>query len=165
MKTIDQVHNKIVTREQATKIVQHWKDQGMEIVFTNGCFDILHRGHIEYLFAARTQGDRLVIGVNSDHSVKLLKGPDRPVNDEQSRMLLLGALECADLVVLFDEETPLSLIQLLLPDILVKGGDWKVEQIVGADIVTEKGGKVLSLAFVDGFSTTGTIAKIQKKGS
>jgi rfaE bifunctional protein nucleotidyltransferase chain/domain len=142
--------------------VQHWQAQGERIVFTNGCFDLLHFGHVHYLAAARDLGHRLVIGVNSDASVRRLKGPARPIQDEQSRMHILASLACVDAVVLFGDETPYNLIAALRPQVLVKGGDWAVSQIVGSDIVLAEGGEVYSLPFVDGFSTTKIEEKILK---
>lgn len=134
---------------------------GRKIVFTNGCFDILHRGHVSYLAEAKKLGDILVIGVNSDSSVKRLKGPDRPINNEKDRAFVLGQLKSVDFVEIFHEDTPLNLIKKIMPSILVKGGDWKIEQIVGAKEVIENGGEVFSLNFVDGYSTTSIIKKIQ----
>lgn len=132
-----------------------------KVVFTNGCFDILHRGHVTYLNEAKAQGDILVLGLNSDASVKRLKGETRPVNNEQDRKFLLENLRCIDFVYIFEEDTPYNLIKEIQPDVLVKGGDWKPEDIVGSDIVQANGGEVKSLNFVDGFSTTSTIEKIQ----
>ncbi|GAU08789.1 D-glycero-beta-D-manno-heptose 1-phosphate adenylyltransferase [Desulfoplanes formicivorans] len=133
---------------------------GKRLVFTNGCFDLLHLGHVDYLTRARQLGDLLVVGVNSDASVRRLKGEKRPVNQEHDRAGVLGALACVDHVIIFEEDTPYRLIQLVQPDILVKGGDWPVDRIVGRDIVEAKGGKVLSLPVLDGYSTTGTIERI-----
>lgn len=129
------------------------------IVFTNGCFDLLHIGHVRYLQEAKKQGSFLVVGVNSDSSVKKLKGPNRPVQNENDRAEILAALACVDLTVIFSEETPLNLIQKVQPHVLVKGGDWKIDQIVGSDFVLKNGGKVLSLQFVEGKSTTKIIEK------
>lgn len=139
--------------------IQNNKDK--KIVFTNGCFDIVHRGHISYLNEARSLGDLLVIGLNSDSSVRALKGPERPINNEEDRKFLLENLKAVDFVEIFDEETPLSLIKKILPKILVKGGDWKIEQIVGSTEVLASGGEVLSLNFIDGFSSTNIIEKIK----
>lgn len=130
------------------------------IVFTNGCFDILHRGHVSYLNEAKSLGDLLIIGLNSDASVKRLKGETRPINSEQDRKFVMENLKSVDFVEIFTEDTPLELIREICPNILVKGGDWKPEQIVGSDIVTKNGGNVYSLKFIDGFSTTSTIEKI-----
>lgn len=139
--------------------------QSKQIVFTNGCFDILHIGHIKYLQEAKQQGDLLVVGVNTDASVQRLKGPSRPIQKEQDRAEILSALACVDFVTLFDEDTPLNLIQEIMPHVLVKGGDWKPEQIVGSDIVQAAGGKVLSLHFIEGRSTTNIVNSLLSKGS
>lgn len=136
--------------------------QGKKIVFTNGCFDLLHVGHVRYLQEARKLGDVLVIGVNSDSSVQRLKGPTRPVQGEADRAEILAALGAVDFTVIFSEDTPENLIHKVHPDILVKGGDWKIDSIVGAPYVMSYGGKVLSLQFVDGKSTTKLIEKAQK---
>jgi D-glycero-beta-D-manno-heptose 1-phosphate adenylyltransferase len=138
--------------------------RGMKVVFTNGCFDIIHAGHVTYLRKARALGDCLVVGLNSDVSVKKLdKGPDRPVNNERARAAVLSALACVDHVVLFEEDTPLDLIRCIRPDILVKGGDWTVGNIVGADVVRSSGGQVLTIPFEDGFSTTAIIERIRQE--
>lgn len=133
------------------------------VVFTNGCFDILHAGHVQYLQQAKELGDILVVGLNSDASVRRLKGPTRPVNNQDDRALVLAALEAVDYVIIFEEDTPYKLIAEIQPDTLVKGGDWKESDIVGADIVTAKGGKVISLPFKEGLSTTGLINKINNR--
>lgn len=132
-----------------------------KIVFTNGCFDIIHKGHVTYLSEAKKLGDLLVIGLNSDDSVKRLKGPDRPINNERDRQYVMSQLKPVDFVEIFTEDTPLSLILKVKPQVLVKGGDWKIEQIVGAKEVLANGGEVYSLNFVDGYSTTSIIKKIQ----
>ena len=137
--------------------------RGQKIVFTNGCFDILHVGHKRYLEEAKTLGDILVVGVNSDASVKRLKGPDRPVNSEKDRVELLTALDCVDYVIVFEDDTPYDLIKRVQPDILVKGGDYRAEDVVGGDIVEAHGGKVVILRFIDGKSTTNIISKINGK--
>ena len=137
------------------------KNKDRKIVFTNGCFDIVHRGHISYLNEARAWGDLLVIGLNSDASVRGLKGPERPINNEQDRKFLLENLKAVDFVEIFNEATPLDLIKTILPSVLVKGGDWKIEQIVGSKEVIDNGGEVLSLNFIDGFSSTNIIEKIK----
>ncbi|MFO1384573.1 MAG: D-glycero-beta-D-manno-heptose 1-phosphate adenylyltransferase [Chitinivorax sp.] len=132
------------------------------VVFTNGCFDILHRGHVTYLAQARSLGASLVVGVNSDASVKRQgKGDDRPINNEANRMAVLAALEAVSLVVVFDEDTPIKLIEAVQPDVLVKGGDWTVDRIVGADVVKAKGGSVHSIPFLFDTSTTATLKKIR----
>ena len=153
---------RIMDRVSLVRMVNVWRLKSDRIVFTNGCFDILHRGHVEYLQEAAALGDRLVIGVNSDRSVQRLgKGLDRPINDQDSRALVLAALRCVDAIVIFDEDTPLELITAVQPDVLVKGGDWKAEDIVGADVVKARGGEVRSLKLVDGFSTTRLIDRIK----
>ncbi len=134
---------------------------GKKIVFTNGCFDILHRGHVTYLNQARSLGDLLVMGMNSDESVKRLKGPERPINKENDRKFVLENLKCVDFVEIFTEDTPLELIKVVKPMVLVKGGDWSIDKIVGGKEVISWGGEVFSLSFVDGYSTTGIIQKIQ----
>lgn len=141
------------------EIKNHLK--GRRVVFTNGCFDILHRGHVAYLNEARAQGDILVVGLNSDESVKRLKGPDRPVNNQDDRRYMLLNLRAVDHVVIFNEDTPYELIKSLMPQILVKGGDWKPEQIVGSDLVLAAGGEVKSLQFIEGHSTSKIISKVQ----
>ena len=132
-----------------------------KIVFTNGCFDILHRGHVEYLMEARALGDVLIIGLNSDASVKKLKGPERPLNPEQDRKIVLENLRVVNFVQIFDQDTPLELIKYIQPNVLVKGGDWSVSRIVGSDIVLANGGIVKSLKFLNGFSTTNIINRIK----
>ncbi|HQW12422.1 MAG TPA: D-glycero-beta-D-manno-heptose 1-phosphate adenylyltransferase [Saprospiraceae bacterium] len=151
--------NKIKEPEEANRIIQNWQDAGLEVVFTNGCFDLLHAGHVSYLHESRRLGDRLVIALNDDSSVSRLKGPTRPVNTLQDRAIVLSALQDVDLITWFSEDTPLELITLLLPDILTKGGDYEPDSIVGADIVCEAGGAVVSLPFVDGYSTTNFLNK------
>jgi D-glycero-beta-D-manno-heptose 1-phosphate adenylyltransferase len=152
---------KIKTLPDARKEIEALKSIGKKIVFTNGCFDILHVGHARYLYEARGLGDHLIIAVNSDKSVKALKGPERPVINQDERAEMLAALGCVDSVIIFDEETPRKVIEILMPDILVKGGDWKIEDIVGGDIVIAAGGEVRSIPFVEGSSTTGIIKKIE----
>lgn len=138
------------------------ENKGKKIVFTNGCFDILHKGHVTYLNEAKKLGDLLVVGLNSDASVKRLKGPERPINNEKDRQFVLSNLRAIDFVEIFEEDTPLSLILKIMPQVLVKGGDWKIEQIVGAKEVIANGGDVYSLNFVDGYSTTSIISRIQE---
>ncbi|MEG1556170.1 MAG: D-glycero-beta-D-manno-heptose 1-phosphate adenylyltransferase [Bacteroidales bacterium] len=132
-----------------------------KVVFTNGCFDILHAGHVEYLAKARNLGDLLVVGLNTDCSVTKLKGPSRPVNHQLARAKVLSALESVDYVIFFEEETPFHLIQNILPDILVKGSDYKIEKIVGAELVLSHGGSVKTIDFVEGFSTTHIVEKLK----
>jgi D-beta-D-heptose 7-phosphate kinase/D-beta-D-heptose 1-phosphate adenosyltransferase len=136
------------------------KSSGQKVVFTNGCFDLLHPGHTRYLRAARAMGHFLVVGLNSDRSVRAIKGAQRPIQDQETRAELLSALECVDAVILFDEETPYNLIRELAPDVLVKGGDWHEDEIVGADLVKQAGGKVERIPYVEGFSTSGLIRRI-----
>lgn len=153
---------KLHTKESLKPILNEWNSQSKEVVFTNGCFDILHRGHVEYLCHARDLGDKLILGLNTDASVKRLgKSPERPINSEQTRATILAALECVDAIILFDEDTPLELIDFVQPDILVKGSDYKAEDIVGYDIVKAKGGKIITIQLVDGFSTTKLIEKMK----
>lgn len=135
--------------------------EGKKVVFTNGCFDILHRGHVAYLNEAKSLGDLLVVGLNSDSSVRELKGPERPVNSELDRKFVLENLKSVDFVEIFSDPTPLELIKSVNPDVLVKGGDWKPSQIVGSEFVIKNGGEVLSLNFIDGFSTTNIINKVK----
>lgn len=150
-----------LSREKVLEQVTHWKAAGKCIGFTNGCFDILHPGHISLLREARSHCDRLIIGLNTDASVQRLKGPSRPINTQESRAQVLSALQDVDLVVLFDEDTPLDLIKMLLPNVLVKGADYTLDQVVGADIVTENGGKVILADLAKGHSTTNIIQRIQ----
>lgn len=138
------------------------KNEGKKIVFTNGCFDIIHKGHVTYLNEAKKLGDLLVVGLNSDASVKRLKGPERPINNETDRQYVMSQLKPVDFVEIFTEDTPLNLILTIKPKVLVKGGDWKIEQIVGGKEVIAAGGDVFSLNFVDGYSTTSIIKKIQE---
>ena len=160
MQTLTTIKNKLLSREALETKLAEWRSAGETIVFTNGCFDILHRGHVEYLAQAADLGDKLIVGLNTDASVKRLKGESRPVNDEKSRALLLSALQFVDVVVFFDEDTPYELIKQVQPDILVKGNDYKPEEIVGYDIVTAKSGKVLTINLVEGFSTTNIIKRL-----
>lgn len=134
--------------------------EGLSLVFTNGCFDLLHPGHVRYLKQARALGDALVVALNSDASVRALKGANRPILNQHERAEVIAALESVDYVVVFEEETPRDLIAALIPDLLVKGGDWQIDQIVGRDEVEAAGGKVLSLPFVEGLSTTDIIGRI-----
>jgi rfaE bifunctional protein nucleotidyltransferase chain/domain len=153
---------KFVSKDQLKNLLVGWKKNNLNIVFTNGCFDILHRGHVEYLCHARDLGDKLVLGLNTDASVKRLgKSPERPINSETTRATILAGLECVDAVILFDEDTPLQLINFVQPDVLVKGNDYRAEEIVGYDVVTAKGGKVITIQLVDGFSTTKLIEKMK----
>ncbi len=150
----NKIANKIENLKEASDTVQKWKNEGLKVVFTNGCFDLIHLGHLYYIAEAASMGDKLIIAVNSDESVKRLKGPHRPIKDIKSRINLLASLQMVDLVVQFEEDTPLNIIKTLLPDVLVKGGDWKIKDIVGSDVVINNKGQVLSLSFLDGYSTT-----------
>lgn len=161
MSALVQIEAKIHSWESAQAIVKHWQKQGETVVFTNGCFDLLHYGHLHYLAQARDLGHRLVLGLNSAGSVCRLKGPHRPINDELTRTWQMAALTFIDAVVVFEEDTPWELLQVLQPDILVKGGDYAPETIVGADIVLARGGKVLTLPFIEGYSTTAIEQKIK----
>ena len=153
--------NKIKTLPQALIAIKKLKEKNKKIVLTNGCFDILHAGHITYLSKAKSLGDALVIGLNSDTSVKELKGKSRPIVPQKNRAIVLAALESVDFVVIFNELTPAKLIKAIKPDVLVKGGDWKKENIVGSNFVESYGGKVKTLPYVKGLSTRGLINKIQ----
>jgi rfaE bifunctional protein nucleotidyltransferase chain/domain len=166
----EQVQRKIVTQEEANAIISSWKDDEKNVVFTNGCFDILHRGHVTYLGKAASLGDYLVVGLNSDESVKRQnKSPERPINDEDSRALVISSLEFVDLVVVFENDTPLDLIKLLKPSILVKGADYSAEEkdenskqyIVGSKEVKSEGGEVKTIELEKGFSTTKIIEKLR----
>ncbi len=152
----------VCTAAEAIKVVQAWKREGLRVGFTNGCFDIVHAGHVQILRQARARCDRLVVGLNSDASVSRLKGPTRPVHDEASRAAVLSAMEAVDLVVVFDGDTPLSLIELLLPTELIKGADYREDQVVGADVVKAHGGRVHLIDLLPGHSTTLAIARINK---
>lgn len=165
MRAINAIETKKMTLPQVLARVAAWRVTGKSISFTNGCFDILHEGHIFSLSAAAKEADYLIVGVNSDKSVKKLKGPDRPVNNEHSRALILANLAVVDAVVVFEEDTPFELISAIMPDVLVKGGDYTVEQIVGSKQVIEAGGRVVINPIVEGFSTTGIIQHIKQSYS
>lgn len=150
-------------QEEAYNILQNWRFKEEKIVFSNGCFDIVHRGHLEYLASAAAMGNKMIIGLNTDSSTQKLKGPSRPINDEYSRALLLASLGFVDMVILFEEDTPYNLINFVQPDVLVKGSDYNAEDIVGYDIVKAKGGEIKTLDFIEGFSSTGIIKKIQNE--
>ena len=145
------------------EVINRIKVERKKIVFTNGCFDLLHVGHIRYLAQAKKLGDFLIIGLNSDSSVKELKGEDRPINSFEDRATLLSAIESVDLVIMFEEQTPENLIKDIVPDILVKGGDYNIEDIVGYQTVMQNGGQVKTLSFYDGYSSTNYINKIKKR--
>ncbi|MBD2701145.1 D-glycero-beta-D-manno-heptose 1-phosphate adenylyltransferase [Spirosoma sp. BT702] len=154
--------SKILTREQAIEQANQWRAEGQQIVFTNGCFDIVHLGHIDYLEKARNLGDKLILGLNTDTSVSCIKGPLRPVVNEYARARLMAALEFVDAVTLFGEDTPLELIQAVQPDVLVKGNDYTVATIVGSDLVLARGGRVETVALVPGYSTSSLIERIKQ---
>lgn len=149
----------VLKKEDLAEAIAQYRKQNKKIVFTNGCFDLLHVGHVRYLKQAKSLGDILVVGINTDASVQKLKGPTRPIQNENDRAEILASLNDVDHTILFAEETPLQLIEAIKPDYLVKGGDWKIDQIVGSDFVLSYGGKVQSLQFIDGRSTTAIITK------
>jgi rfaE bifunctional protein nucleotidyltransferase chain/domain len=154
MSTLTAINSKIVDFSKIKDLVSNWKKEGNSIVFTNGCFDVLHYGHVSYLAEARDLGDKMIIGLNSDSSVRRLKGETRPINGQHERAVLLSALQFVDAVVIFDEDTPENLINTIAPDFLVKGGDYTIDTIVGADFVMSYGGKVITIPIVENFSST-----------
>lgn len=156
--------DKIQTLEEMRRIRRDLRAQGRSLVFTNGCFDLLHPGHVRYLTKARSLGDRLAVAVNADATVAKLKGPGRPLVPLEDRMEILAALEAVDYVLPFEEETPAGIVEALVPDVLVKGGDWAPEDIVGKDTVEAAGGRVLSLSFAPGYSTSSLIRTITHRG-
>ena len=158
---MEKYREKIKDLNAAKKEIEDLKKNGHKIVFTNGCFDILHIGHARYLYHARELGDCLIVAVNSDSSVRSIKGPERPVINENERAEMIAALGCVDMVVLFEEDTPYEIIKQLVPQILVKGKDWREEDIVGADIVKNAGGEVKRIPFIEGSSTTDIINRIR----
>ena len=161
MKHLNSIQNKIYTLSDLKPRIEQWKSAKEKIVFTNGCFDILHKGHLEVLAKTADLGNRLIIGLNSDSSIKNLKGGNRPIVDENSRAILLAALSFVDAVILFSEQTPLNLIAEIKPDILAKGGDYKITEIVGHEVVHQNGGEVITIPLIEGFSSTNIIDKIQ----
>jgi len=162
MNNLKNIKSKIYSLSDLKIQSDKWKENGEKIVFTNGCFDLVHRGHIEVLANTADLGDRLIIGLNSDSSIKDLKGKNRPIIDETSRAILLASLQFVDAIVFFSDETPLNLIEKLIPDILAKGGDYKIYDIVGHEIVIQNGGEVVTVPLIDGFSTTNIVDKIKK---
>src|SRR6187401_764238 len=156
------ISKKICSLTGIIEKTKQWKKEGKKIVFTNGVFDLLHKGHIFSLSQAAKQGDILIIGLNSDSSVKRLKGDSRPINDQDARALLLASLIMVDAVIIFEEDTPLKLITTILPDVLVKGGDYTIDQVAGAKEIITNGGKVVINPILDGYSTTGIIEAISK---
>ena len=161
MTYIDRVLLKVVKRENLQSLLTYWRLKDNKIVFTNGCFDLLHKGHIEYLSTSADNGDVLVVGLNSDDSVKRIKGDNRPIQDESSRAITLASLKMVTVVVLFDEDTPYNLINEIQPDVLVKGADYQEDEIVGADIVKDRGGEIITVNLSEGYSTTNIINKIR----
>ena len=159
---MEKTGDKIKDLKHAKELVREWKSQAKTIVFTNGCFDLLHLGHVDYLEKARSLGDKLVLGLNSDDSVSRFKGQNRPIQDQNSRSRVLAALQVVDLVVFFNEDTPLTLISEIQPNVLVKGSDYLAENIVGADVVKKNGGVVKTIDFVSGYSTSKIIEKIKR---
>ena len=159
MKKIDKV---IFDRKKLIATVKKLKDNGNKIVFTNGCYDLIHGGHVRFLIAAKKMGDILILALNSDASVRQIKGPKRPVTAQAERAEVMSALECVDIVTLFEEKDPYNIIKDIVPDVLVKGGDWPLNKIIGADIVLAAGGKVKNVPYVKGKSTTNIIAKVLK---
>ncbi len=163
MNPSDQIQKKIVSLPQALQTVGQWRAKKESTAFTNGVFDILHQGHIFSLSQAANEADHLIVGLNSDRSVKKLKGDSRPVNNQDSRVIVLASLLMVDLVIIFDEDTPLELIRSILPDVLVKGGDYKVDEIAGAKEVIANGGRVVINPILPGYSTTGIIQNMKNK--
>ena len=161
MNQISRLQSKILSFEALKILLKKWRDENEKIVFTNGCFDLLHLGHVDYLAKARDLGGRLVVGLNSDASIKRIKGPSRPINNEQSRAALLAGMTYVDAVVLFDEETPVNLISEVMPAVLVKGGDYKIKEIVGHEMVLNNGGEVCTIDFVEGYSSSELIKKFK----
>jgi D-glycero-beta-D-manno-heptose 1-phosphate adenylyltransferase len=151
---LEKIKNKILSQVQAQNLMKQWKDNNEKIVFTNGCFDLIHPGHVTYLAKAANCGTKMIVALNSDDSVKRLKGNNRPILDQDARLLIMAAFSFVDAVVLFDEDTPLQIIESLLPHVLVKGKDYDVKDIVGADVVIANGGKVETIELVPGYSTS-----------
>ena len=162
MSNLKNIKSKIYSLSDLKTQSDTWKENGMKIVFTNGCFDLVHRGHVEVLANTADLGDRLIIGLNSDSSIKDLKGENKPIIDETSRAILLASLQFVDAIVFFSEETPHKLIETLVPDVLAKGGDYKVTEIAGHEVVLENGGEVILIPFIDGFSSTNIVEKIKQ---
>jgi rfaE bifunctional protein nucleotidyltransferase chain/domain len=155
------IQGKILDKDTLAKLVANYRLKNQKIVFTNGCFDLLHQGHVTYLAQAASLGNRLILGLNSDSSVQKLKGIHRPIQDEKSRMLIMASLHVVSAVIIFNEDTPIDLISIVQPDFLVKGGDWEPAKIVGAELVKSYGGQVISIPFIDGYSTTAIESKIK----
>ena len=162
MSNLQRIKSKIYTLPKLVEQSKVWRNNGEKIVFTNGCFDLLHRGHVEVLANTADLGDKLIVGLNTDSSIQDLKGKNRPIIDENSRAILLASLQFIDAIVFFSEDTPYHLIETILPDILAKGGDYKVEEIIGHEVVLQNGGEVILVPFIDGFSTTNIVNKIKQ---
>ena len=162
MNQISRLRSKILSFSTLENQLKKWRKANEKIVFTNGCFDLLHLGHVDYLAKARDLGSRLVVGLNTDASIRRLKGSSRPIKDEQSRVALLAGMAYIDAVVLFDEETPIKLISMIKPDVLVKGGDYQVKDIVGHEIVLNNNGKVCTIDFLEGYSSSILLKKIKR---
>ena len=161
MNHLRSIEKKVMDTVALEDQIRKWRDQGCKIVFTNGCFDILHLGHVDYLARAADFGDKMIIGLNTDASVSRIKGPTRPINDQRSRAMVLASLGFVSAITFFDDPTPYELIKLVQPDVLIKGADYKPEEIVGYDIVTARGGAVQTIPFVDGYSTTAIEQRIR----
>lgn len=159
---MEKLKSKIVSEPELSRLIARIRFLGKKIVFTNGCFDIIHQGHVEYLIKAAKLGDLLIVGLNTDESVKKIKGDNRPIQDQETRAKVLASMYFVTYVVLFNEDTPYNLIKSIQPDILVKGGDYETSDIVGYDIVKKKGGQVITIPLVKGHSTTGIIKKLLK---
>lgn len=162
MENLQIIQSKIYEWKDLKNQIAVWKFKDNKIVFTNGCFDILHLGHIDYLSKAADQGDVLIVGLNTDTSVRKIKGPDRPVNDQKARALALASLHFVDAIIFFDEDTPYELVKMVQPDVIMKGNDYKPDEVVGADIVKENRGEVITVELVPGYSTTDLIEKLKK---
>ena len=160
MKEIQKIQSKIYNLDELKNKILCWQKENKKIVFTNGCFDIIHRGHVDYLAKAKDLGDILIIGLNTDSSVRNIKGITRPIQDEESRAIILASMQFVDAIVFFSDPTPSSLIKEIVPDVLVKGADYKKEDIVGYDIVTAKGGQIITIEFLEGYSTSNIERKI-----
>jgi rfaE bifunctional protein nucleotidyltransferase chain/domain len=163
MNNLERIQSKIIDREELKNKLAYWRFKDQKIVFTNGCFDLLHLGHIDYLSKAKDLGDVLMVGVNTDDSVRRLKGDSRPITDENSRATIIASLQFVNAVVLFDEDTPHELIKQVQPDVLVKGSDYKPEDIVGYDIVKAKDGEIVTIDYLEGYATSTIEEKIRKK--
>ena len=157
------LYDKIFTLDTLTRSLTVWNSENKKIVFTNGCFDILHKGHVDYLEKAKKLGDILIVGLNNDASVSALKGKNRPIQDETSRLAIIASLTSVDATLLFVEATPMQLIQIIKPNVLCKGGDWPIDKIVGADFVQSYGGKIITIPFIQGYSTSNIEQKIRNQ--